>query len=231
MKGPVQPIQPGSGARGRRRVPGFTLIELLVVVAIIAVLAGLLLPALARARRLATRTACLGNLRQVGMAMQMYADDFGDQYPRSQHSAFAHGALPWGIALRPYLGLGRTPRNPAERGVFRCPADRRTNGWSYGLNVYFELDPEYDEYPGAPATWRRRADVPRPTSTIVLGEVTGSVDHIMAHFWSGGSPPELATGRHGGPMVHALADGHAEALRLEATWDPARGIDRWCPAR
>jgi len=60
---------------------GFTLIELLVVVAIIAVLAAMLLPALSKSREMARRAVCMGNLKQIYMAMEMYAEDKGDFYP------------------------------------------------------------------------------------------------------------------------------------------------------
>lgn len=120
----------------------FTLIELLVVLAVISVLAGLLLPAVSRATESGRATACLGHLRQIGLALQMYVDDHGNRLPvmrdRQFEAALAAltNAAPATNAvasidqvLFPYL---RAPR------VFRCPSDRRgffeVTGSSYSWN-------------------------------------------------------------------------------------------------
>jgi len=223
-------------ARTSSSPSGFTLIELLVVIAIIALLAALLLPALARARESTRAMQCLGQMRQVGLAVRLYADNNNDTFPRSQHSAFAHGELPWERSLAPLLGSTTLRWTNLLGGVYHCPSDGRTLPYSYGLNVYYELGPE-DDYIGKPQTWRRTTQPPRPAATVLFAEsASGSAgtmgaDHIMPNFWvTAADASDVAQNRHGNKANYNFADGHARALKFPATYSPENYIDQWNPS-
>jgi prepilin-type N-terminal cleavage/methylation domain-containing protein/prepilin-type processing-associated H-X9-DG protein len=137
-----------------RNENGFTLIELLVVIAIIAILAALLLPALARARATAQRTACESNLRQLGLSTQLYLIDNGDvffyrsQPPVSNGQQWWFGRLASGTegrrafdltsgALFPYLHGGNVRLCPSPAWDSPKFKPKGTNViFSYGCNSY-----------------------------------------------------------------------------------------------
>lgn len=214
---------------------GFTLVELLVVVGIVSVLIGIVLPSFAGARRQARSVACLSQLRQIGVAVQMYCGESNGALPRSTHSAFEFRVAPWGYALMPYLSPGPIessgPRWDALfAGVYRCPADERPpTRWSYGKNVYPEL--RQDETGGP--TWWKMTDLRRPSRTVLFAEArTGSMsDHVMAHEWSAAAAPQdVDRARHGRSANYLFADGHAEPAAFEQTFDAARSVNLWNPA-
>src|SRR4029450_9164204 len=98
-----EPVPLDSRRNAPVRVAAFTLIELLVVIAIIAILAALLLPALARARESGRTTRCLGNVRQITLALMLYVEDF-KAYPPSLFAVSSLGNQKhWNEKLGPYL--------------------------------------------------------------------------------------------------------------------------------
>ena len=101
----------------RSKQSGFTLIELLVVIAIIAILAGMLLPALSMAKEKAKAIKCTSNMRQIGVATMMYADDNEGHMPLS-NMFHADPKLLWINLVLPYVG------NSDE--VRACPSDKKS---------------------------------------------------------------------------------------------------------
>ncbi len=208
---------------GPRDHGGFTLIELLVVIAIIAMLAAMLLPALASANESARAIDCLSNMRQLGLAVMLYAQDHHDTFPRSQHSAFANGELPWERSLTSELGSKTRSWTNLLKGIYHCPTDQRpctTTNLSYAFNVYFELGSD-DDYVGKPQTWRRTSNVPRPSATILFCENAGLSDHVMPEYWfSPSDAADLASHRHEGRANYTFADGHSQLLPLSRAFSP-----------
>lgn len=237
----------------------FTLIELLVVIAVVAMLTGLLLPALAGARDSARSVLCLARLRTLGQATAMYAERHAGEIPRSTHSA-GFGRMPWTVALFedlvgvPFEGTSTSWDSEAWWAAtnthYRCPHDRRESpvvrpglpfgqpAFSYGTNVYFELRlEEIDPARHAGSRrepWRRLDRAPNPARTVLAADQSdrSMTDHVMAHFWSTRGVPAgdgVEQHRHGQGAGYVFLDTHAQTRPFEDTFDLSNGLDRWNP--
>lgn len=164
-----------SGGRG-----GFTLIELLVVIAIIAILAGLLLPALAKAKERGRRTACLNNMRQVGLALQMYEAE-NQRLPRKGHAYDFNvpGATRNTLnALIPYLG---THVGSASPKVYNCPSLKPNPSQTYAPTAYSSTGYSINTVP----LGRPLSAISRRVSSIILIQEAWSLSN---HVWNQPEP-------------------------------------------
>ena len=206
--------RPHVASRARR---AFTLIELLVVIAIIAILAAILFPVFAQAREKARQTTCLNNVKQLGLAWKMYADDWEGTYPANRYDD-KRGHTTWKTSISSYVKIT----------TFQCPS-----------NSYFG-DPVEDDLVkfgrsycmnGAAAHESlAEDDVKSPSEVIAICECRYQypdvypADQSWSSFLYSHEPGATPMSREGVMQVHgggtsnyAFFDGHAKAMKPKQT--------------
>lgn len=207
----------------RRRTEGFTLIELLVVIAIIAILAAILFPVFARARENARKSTCASNLKQIGLGLMMYVQDYDQMYcGRMRGDASGTTRVTWPHLLQPYV---------KNTKIFVCPS--QPNGlWTathqpnpslqfratYGYNLCTLGAGGY----GASDTVVAEASLKASAETAAIVDMMGcacgakgtnansSCFGPLNIRTAGGSPPQPSL--HMGGLNVAFADGHVKWL-------------------
>ena len=156
-----------------KKSKGFTLIELLVVIAIIAILAAILFPVFQKVRENARRTACLSNLKQLGLGIVQYNQDFDERQPCGANPY--GGGTGWASQIYPYL---------KSIAVYRCPDDSGagSRASSYAMNANFVVG-NYGT-PGFGVTvppGHSLADFAAPSNTVMYFEVTNSAGYDVSN--------------------------------------------------
>ena len=205
----------------------FTLIELLVVIAIIAILAGMLLPALNNARERGRAASCTNNLKQIGVALNMYGDDNKDfgcyGYNTDWGSTFATHLYPY-LASMPDMSLYNTSDKPFRAPIYNCPSGKDGTKHSkfyttYGFNFLgrFE-DVDTDRlfgYFSSSAHYKptKRTRIKNASGLFAIGD-GGKMDLAATNRdvrFEASSATEVAQRRHGRGINAMYADGHVSA--------------------
>ena len=198
---------------------GFTLVEMLVVIGIIAILASLLMPSLARAKAKANQIKCLSNLRQLGLGLTLYAGDYNGEFPARRIPPNA-----WPHKLKPYFVAWPILVCPSDRfGVVGLFANEQNPNRSFlinGFNDFFKktLSPaDYQRH----RQWRwphgmKESDIPKPSETIIFGEKRTGSFHVHMDIdqgQRGNDFEEIDHRRHGSGSNFAFADNSVRLLK------------------
>ncbi len=221
---------------------GFTLIELLVVIAIIAILASILFPVFSRARENARRSSCASNLKQIGIGILQYAQDYDE---RMVLVGSVSGPLcgPWHVRIQPYVKsyqIFKCPSN-TDQSVFAC-SDTDGDGNSdvsndyVGNGTYTQIQGGNNafnyERPMDQQAFNDATNTVKPTALSSI--VTPSESIMVAEYKGGGNAPGITNANSAGmfDLTSHLAttnllfcDGHVKAMKPTAT--AANGSNMW----
>jgi prepilin-type processing-associated H-X9-DG protein len=204
-----------------------------VVIAIIGILAAMLLPALNRAREKANAISCLGNLRQWGLALGMYCDDWNDYMPgeggntSSPPLNTSYMLYAWFNVLSPYISTpalkdlyySTPPRipMPGTKSIYICPSVKPNSVSGYGTpsQPYFAYAMNRvltGELADCPGNLHKRGSVALPSQVVFITESDGNTtwSYSFTDGWYLGN----VTPRHSGGSNMVFVDGHAEWVRL-----------------
>ena len=180
LKGTRKPIPSGK----------FTLIELLVVIAIIAILAAMLLPAINNSKEVAKRAACMGNLKQMGLGIGMYINDYGYMMPQVQTGPPDHywsGSPLGGGLLAPYVSSTKNlyigEVSTRGRQSLACPA---VGSAKEAANYFDQCTMGYNNYLISPSSYYKGPNFPGPSRHALIADASGRMISLMTQSGVGG---------------------------------------------
>jgi len=209
---------------------GFTLIELLVVIAIIAILAAILFPVFSRAREQANKTACLSNMKQIGMAVQMYCQDWDETYPFLGWDMNDPFCTPQ-AKIYPYvknLGVYDCPSADMFKlaGVYDGCARNGPGGWPFPPDwVGVSIDIGFNDKIGIPlpnVVGLKMSQMPAPSEAVVFSDAAmfvscGGTRTVYANACGAACSYGLRTRkntRHAEGSNLTFADGHTKWMNF-----------------